>query len=109
MRKGHRVDATKHESRTDRTAKDERDYVANLRREEPIKTEIISKLRAENKSLWQSQKLLLEALIDAQDRLRVYRAKGLEGTKRYAERGQSDILDAYRWNNANGWYRVEEE
>lgn len=70
--------------RNQRTAKDERDYVENLRREEPIKTEVIVELKQMNRVLLENNARILQALIDAQDSLRAYRVAALEQTRRGA-------------------------
>lgn len=94
-----------------RTKKDEDDYNKHLRREEPIKTEVIVELRDQNKSLWQSQANLLQALIEAQDALRVYRMQALEIARKRASQSDGHCVPGCRkheWDSENGWYRVGE-
>ncbi|MBU0959873.1 MAG: hypothetical protein KKB31_08040 [Nanoarchaeota archaeon] len=95
---------------SERTAKVEAGFVAELRREAPIKTEVIVELREQNRALWESQARLLSALIAAEDALRVYRALTLE---RSIACGSSDSkcvpgCDRHRWDDADGWHRTAE-
>jgi hypothetical protein len=94
-----------------RTQKDEDDYNLVLRREEPIKTEIIVKLRDENHLLWESQVRLLDALNAANRALLVYR----EQQQTFAEARSKQsfhatmVIQGYRWDDVDGWHRTNEE
>lgn len=96
--------------RTKRTAKDDREYEANLRREGPIKTEVIAELREQNRALWKTQASLLGALINAQDALRVYRVLALNQAKSFSEQtGRcTPGCRLHEWHHDNGWYRAGE-
>lgn len=97
-----------------RTAKDEAAYVLNLRREEPIKTEVIVELRAQNHELWQTQVKLLEALIAANKSLEVYRERQLGQAKWCLEQSASHGkcvpgCARHQWNNLDGWHYTKKE
>lgn len=99
-----------------RTAKDERDYSEHLRREEPIKTEVIVELRKHNRLLLENQERALEALVSATDSLvsaltalNNYRRSHLEATK--AARGSESQCvpncKRHKWDTEDGWTRQE--
>lgn len=95
-----------------RTAKDEADYNLNLRREEPIKTEVIVELRNHNRALLEAQVRILEALIQANDSLRVYRMASVAAVKfALASSGScAPGCTKHEWHNSDGWhYKVENE
>ena len=91
-----------------RSKKDEDDYNDTLRREEPIKTEVIVELRHLNQILLTNQQLLLEALIQSSDHLRTYRVQALERTK-YALKSTSHCVVGctnHTWDDVDGWHRT---
>jgi len=94
-----------------RTAQDERLYEEELRREEPIKSEVIAELRSENQWLLSNQARLLTSLIDANDALRVYRSEILKQTLTRIQRPGhcSAGCQRHRWDMKNGWQRVKPE
>jgi hypothetical protein len=90
-----------------RTAKDEREFDAELRREEGIKTEVIMELREQNRQLWQSQVNLLRSLLLAEGALAVYRQHALVGAER-AVKAEGDCVPGcvrHRWDDKDGWRR----
>lgn len=95
-----------------RTTKDEKEFDAGLRREELIKTEVIVELRASNRQLWETQAVLLTALIEAQDALRVYRIAALGHAKALASRSGDPCVPGcsrHVWDTNDGWHRTDEK
>ena len=95
-------------AQSQRTAIDEQEYIKELRREEPIKTEVIQELRQQNKQLWQSQVMLLEGLIRAEDALRVYRLTVLERARHAVQGEDSHCIPhctRHHWDSCDGWHR----
>lgn len=92
-----------------RTAKDEAEFVEHLRREEPIKTEVIIELHNTTARLLQNQETLLEELIRAGDALRTYRSELLEQTKRAIQHQTHCVPGCTRhdWDDVKGWVRKE--
>lgn len=88
-----------------RTAKDEAEYNAHLRREEPIKTEIIQQLRADNKVLLTNQQRLLTNLLLAQQDLATYRAEKIASAEMALATGG---VSGFYWDNVDGWHRKGE-
>lgn len=86
-----------------RTKKDEDDYNAELRREEPLKTEIIVMLRADRKRLLLNQQKLLTNLLHATADLQLYRAQVLERTEQALK---VDTIPGFYWDNVDGWHRL---
>lgn len=92
-----------------RTKKDEDDYNAGLRREEPIKTEIIVALQAQNKTLLENQARILSSLVAAEDALRVYRVQMLEQTQRWINTEWKELFAGkFVWDDVDGWHRAGE-
>ena len=93
-----------------RTQKDEDEYNAILRREDSIKTEIIVQLREQNKTLWTSQATLLEAVIRAEDALRIYREQALAIAQQAANSSSrcTPGCTRHRWDDKDGWHREDE-
>lgn len=95
-----------------RTAKDEADYNANLRREAPITSEVIVELRNEYRALLEDRERLLEALIGAQDALRFYRLQALATTKRAIKLASESRCvagcDKHYWDDVDGWHHHSE-
>ena len=94
-----------------RTQKDEDDYNIHLRREDPIKTEIICQLRDENQVLWESQAWILRALNEATRALLIYRENQINAVEHRLKQSFHDALlvKGYRWDNVDGWHRTDEE
>lgn len=92
-----------------RTAKDEANYNAGRRREEPIKTEVIAELREQNKQLWQTQVTLLDNLLRDAEAIFIYRSRALASAKANAESSSSCIPGCTRhtWDSKDGWHRKE--
>ncbi len=100
-----------------RTKKDEDQYNEELRRESPIKTEVIVELRELNKTLLANQVTLLKSLIDISEAqaeslraLNVYRRQLLQQSK---DAVMSDThcvpgCNRHRWDNVDGWHSVAE-
>ncbi len=94
-----------------RSVKEEKAFSDNLRREEPIKTDVIVELRAQNKMLWANQVSLLTNLINAEDALRVYRLNLLEQSKACAGDSATHCVPGctkHEWRNSDGWHRKSE-
>jgi hypothetical protein len=90
-----------------RTARDEAQYLAELKREEPIKGEVIAELREQNGILWKNQLTLLRELIAANDALRVFREQALTRAAKAVAAG-GDCVPGCRkhaWDSAKGWHR----
>lgn len=96
-----------------RTKADEAAYIAELKREEPIKTEVIVELRAELDLLMQDRITLLEGLIVATDQLRIYRVGMLERSRRLQNEASRTHCGfgckKHVWHDADGWHRTDEE
>lgn len=103
-----------------RTQKDEDDFIATLRRENPIKSEIIAEHQRALKNLISNQVVLLdtaikysEQLIEAHTALNVYRKQLLAGSK-VDLASMQDIQSCipgckkHRWDNVDGWHRTDE-
>lgn len=102
--------------RNERTAADEARFYEQLRREEPIKTEVIVELREQNKRLLENQQRTLTALIEYGDllaasigMLRAYRLDALRLTERAIEDGSHCLPGCQRheWHSIDGWHRNE--
>lgn len=88
-----------------RTQKDEDSYNAILRREEPIKTEVIIELKQANQRLLENQERLIRSLLEMSDQLRVYRVQALANVE-LANRSPSHCLSGctrHEWNDVDGW------
>jgi hypothetical protein len=96
--------------RDERTQKDEDNYNANLRREEPIKTEVIVELREQNRNLLANQVWLLRALLSAESVLAIFRAQVLEQTEALLASNSKCIPGCllHEWHDADGWHRQGE-
>lgn len=93
-------------TKTGRTKADEVEYVANLKREEPIKTQVIVELREQNRNLWTSQARILQALLDAEAALRVYREVSLQQARLAADDPSPcrPGCKRHRWDDVDGWH-----
>lgn len=88
-----------------RTAKDEIEYDQHLRLQEDVKTEVIVELREGVRMLLENKAHLLQALIQAQDDLRVYRGYALEAV-RAALANLGDCVPGctkHEWDHIEGW------
>jgi len=95
----------------ERTAADEYKYDQQLRREEKVKSELIQELRQQNRVLWQNHQRLLEALLAAEESLRVYRTRQLKVTEQALLQQYHCVpgCTQYRWDDKDGWHRTDEE
>ena len=96
------------------TVKDERDYVEELLREEPIKSEVIVELREHNKHLLNNQVVLLttlvqmtDSLIGALTSLNIYRRDLMASGQRLSKDQGSCAVGCQRheWTSEDGWTR----
>lgn len=93
-----------------RTKKDEDDYNLGLRRESPIKTEVIQELRAQLRLGLENQERLLTSLIESEETLLLYRRKALDNVRACMNHEGHCAIGCTRhaWDTVAGWHRTGE-